>query len=426
MQQQTYIESSYSSHSSSSSENENKDVLFSPFRDANEIQLLSEQFDITKWSKHVLPQQSQVEKTPKPIKKQVGKKTKNKVNTSSSISPQKKKSKIKRPKMKDIKPQNLESEKHLFFTMKAAYNPQFEYVEVKELGPEQPHRKYEEIALKIIDQCIKEFGSDLKYAEQEGGKLLSIEETEHFFNDYIHKLGVQDLISYEFQDHTVAPTSVVHNPTDGKSKVIIGLPINYRINRIEGVLNHEIGTHFIRKINDRQQQWYKKRAKYHMEPYLKHEEGLAVLNQVLPQALKQKGKPYLFMAALHYISSILASQMSFAKLFHELRYFIQDDEARFRECLRVKRGMRDTSQPGGMYKDQVYLTGAIKILKYRGKLNFIHLHSGKITIKDCIRLGEIGQIYTKNIYIPPFLQELEQYKKGLDKIAQQNFINFAC
>jgi len=88
--------------------------------------------------------------------------------------------------------------------------------------------------------------------EIDGGRILSLEETEQYFTDYIGKLNVSELISYEFQENTVAPTSVVHNPIDGKSKVIIGLPINYRINRIEGVLNHEIGTHFIRKINDKQ------------------------------------------------------------------------------------------------------------------------------------------------------------------------------
>lgn len=87
-----------------------------------------------------------------------------------------------------------------------------------------------------------------------------------------------------------------------------------------------------------------------MEPYLKHEEGLAVINQMLPSALKRQSKPYFYMAALHYISAILSSQMSFAQLFYELRYFIQDESKRYRECLRVKRGMRDTSQPGGMYK----------------------------------------------------------------------------
>lgn len=29
------------------------------------------------------------------------------------------------------------------------------------------------------------------------------------------------------------------------------LPITYRINSIEGVFNHEIGTHYLRKINDK-------------------------------------------------------------------------------------------------------------------------------------------------------------------------------
>lgn len=58
------------------------------------------------------------------------------------------------------------------------------------------------------------------------------------------------------------------------------------------------------------------RLKFHLDPYLKHEEGLAVINQTLPSALRTKGKPYLYMAALHYISSILSSQMSFAELYH--------------------------------------------------------------------------------------------------------------
>lgn len=29
-------------------------------------------------------------------------------------------------------------------------------------------------------------------------------------------------------EHTVAPTSVIHNNNDGVSKVVIGLPIQYR------------------------------------------------------------------------------------------------------------------------------------------------------------------------------------------------------
>jgi len=39
-------------------------------------------------------------------------------------------------------------------------------------------------------------------------------------------------------------------------QLIVNLPISYRINSIEGVFNHEIGTHFLRKYNDRKQRWY--------------------------------------------------------------------------------------------------------------------------------------------------------------------------
>ena len=41
----------------------------------------------------------------------------------------------------------------------------------------------------------------------------------------------------------------------------------------------------------------------------------------------------------------------------------------------------------GMYKDQIYLMGALEILRNRRRLNLVHLHSGKITVEDCLRLS---------------------------------------
>lgn len=70
------------------------------------------------------------------------------------------------------------------------------------------------------------------------------------------------------------------------SKVLIGLPVRYRVTTIEGVMNHEIGTHFIRKHNDRTQKWFKDRKKFALEPYLQTEEGLAALNQILPYVIE--------------------------------------------------------------------------------------------------------------------------------------------
>ena len=49
----------------------------------------------------------------------------------------------------------------------------------------------------------------------------------------------------------MAPTSVTHDPKGGKSKINIGLPIEYREGRIRGVLHHEIGTHYLRKYNEK-------------------------------------------------------------------------------------------------------------------------------------------------------------------------------
>jgi hypothetical protein len=52
--------------------------------------------------------------------------------------------------------------------------------------------------------------------------------------------------------------------------------------------------------------------------------------------------------------------------------------------------MEDTALPGGMYKDQVYLRGAIELLKNRKKIDFVLLHAGKIHSKDMAKLIKGG------------------------------------
>lgn len=83
-------------------------------------------------------------------------------------------------------------------------------------------------------------------------------------------------------------TSVIHDPNGGKSKLVVSLPIHYRIHRIKGVLDHEIGTHFIRKYNDRGQVWYQNRKKFDLKPYIICEEGLACLNQTLTDVTRKR------------------------------------------------------------------------------------------------------------------------------------------
>ena len=53
-----------------------------------------------------------------------------------------------------------------------------------------------------------------------------------------------------------------------------------------------------------------------------------------------------------------------------------------------------------MYKDQIYLRGAIKILRERKQLNMIDMHCGKMTVKDCIKMGEKKLINYEKIKLP--------------------------
>jgi hypothetical protein len=69
-------------------------------------------------------------------------------------------------------------------------------------------------------------------------------------------------------------------------------------------------------------------------------------------------KPRLFLPALRYYSSVVASEGSFVELFAKLSVYLPDQHECWRECLRVKRGTIDTSIPKGFYKDQMYFKGA--------------------------------------------------------------------
>ena len=99
-------------------------------------------------------------------------------------------------------------------------------------------------------------------------------------------------------------------------------------------MNHEIGTHFIRKFNDKNQKWFKDRKKYNLaSSYLKTEEGLASINQLLSYVMEPSENripPLLFRAALLYYSCYLASKYSFCEMFQATAKYQPDPELRWK------------------------------------------------------------------------------------------------
>ena len=98
----------------------------------------------------------------------------------------------------------------------------------------------------------------------------------------------------------------------------IKLPCTYRAAKIMGVLDHEIGTHYLRKFNESQQKWYKKKEFYQMSTCIATEEGLASIHGNIQTVLDSKSKPYLFSQAIRYYATFMAQYMGFSDLFKDL------------------------------------------------------------------------------------------------------------
>ena len=127
---------------------------------------------------------------------------------------------------------------------------------------------------------------------------------------------------------------------------------------IKRLIVHEIGVHTTRYVNGERQSY--KLFVYGTAGYDETEEGLAVWNEELNQVLSRN-------ALRNYAGRVLAIhwalQYSFSETYQKLCKYFGEQEA-YHLTLRVKRGLKDTSQPGAYTKDSIYLGGYERVKKY--------------------------------------------------------------
>ncbi|XP_075796669.1 microtubule-associated tyrosine carboxypeptidase 1 isoform X2 [Pelodiscus sinensis] len=271
-----------------------------------------------------------------------------------------------------LRPLNVDEEREKFFQSCYTYNPQFEY---EEPVPTAVLEKYRDASDQFITQVVVQLTED----------LLS-----------------QAVMMVENSRPTLA----------------INLS-GARQYWLEGMLRHEIGTHYIRGVNNARQPWHSAqgRKRYGLKPANPTEEGLASLHSVL-----FRKQPFLWRAALLYYTVHQASRLSFSALFQHLERFVQDARVRWEYCVRAKRGQADTSQPGCFSKDQVYLDGILRILRHRQTIDFRLLAAlGKVSYEDVTQLKPFGVL--EKARIPHFMQDLERYRKQLEHIMATNRLN---
>ncbi|XP_030645260.1 uncharacterized protein KIAA0895 isoform X1 [Chanos chanos] len=316
-----------------------------------------------------------------------------------------------------IKPSNVEKEKAKFFKSDFNYNPQFEYS--NPVSPQILARhsiasdRFLPQAVRIMELALQKYGSYETFEQATGGSLLTKSRIWYQVKKYMEKEGCLGEIVVHLTDDLLSRASMT--VVNGRPTLTINI-CTAREQWLEGMLRHEIGTHYFRGINNSQQPWNSgaARKRHGLKPLNPTEEGLASIHSVL-----FRKDPTLWRAALLYYTVYQASRTSFSQLFHDLGRFVQDPNTRWDYCVRAKRGQTDTAQTGCFSKDQVYLDGILKILRHRDKIDFQLLTAlGKVSYEDVERLR--GMAMMENVRIPHFLQDRTRYAEQLNKIMEVN------
>ncbi|XP_064410391.1 putative tyrosine carboxypeptidase MATCAP2 [Latimeria chalumnae] len=316
-----------------------------------------------------------------------------------------------------IKPSNVEEEKIKFFKSNFTCNPWFEYAHpaLPNVLAKHSHAsdRFLTQAVRIMELALQKYGSYEKFEAATGGCLLTKSRIWSHVRKYMERESCLGEIVVHLTDDLLSRASMT--VVNGRPTLTINVS-TAREHWLEGMLRHEIGTHYFRGMNNNQQPWcnWNGRKKHGLKPLNPTEEGLASIHSVL-----FRRDPFLWRAALLYYTVYQASRMSFNELFQSVGKFVQDPNTRWDYCVRAKRGQIDTSQPGCFSKDQVYLDGILKILRHRNEIDFQMLTAlGKVSYEDVDRLKELA--LTENIRIPHFLQDRARYMEQLEKIMEVN------
>ncbi|XP_072288441.1 uncharacterized protein [Eucyclogobius newberryi] len=316
-----------------------------------------------------------------------------------------------------LRPTNLQQEKEKFFHSGFTYEPQFEYEEAELSAVLEKYRDGSDLflqqAVAIMECVLRKFGSYETFEEATGGAILPKSQVWAAVRKYLQKEGCVGEVVVRLSDELLSQAvMVIENcrPT---------LTINLSGARqfwLEGMLRHEIGTHYLRGVNNSLQPWSsaEHRKILDLKGVNPTEEGLASLHSVL-----LRKQPFLWRAALLYYTVHHASNMSFSRLFHHIQKFVSSPDVRWEYCLRAKRGQCDTSQPGCFSKDQVYLDGILRILRHRRSIDFQLLTAlGKVSFEDVERLRSLAVL--SRTRIPHFMVDTDKYLSQLDHIVSVN------
>ncbi len=317
--------------------------------------------------------------------------------------------------VQQMTPLNLQEEKQKFFDKNCKYNPQFKYKELITLNKlhkyGEPKEKYLKLAKQILDEAFSQY-SEQELRELEGQKI-SAEQGMEMLENFILKNDLQDKIEVSWIEGHISKASTY------KNEFKLRKDFDYREKQFVSTLYHEIGTHFLRRLNYLEQPFYGKKDKLEFSNYLSTEEGLASFHSQLAANYKLD-----YYHALTYLATNIAQESSFIKTYEFIYQYLKDELRSWRLTVKMKRGLYDTSEPGGFTKSIVYLEGMAKVWQYLKESNFDveGLYYGKIATEDVNKAREMNADFKPQL--PHFIaQDKQKYVKNLTQIADINHLS---
>jgi len=313
--------------------------------------------------------------------------------------------------LSDLIPVNLNEEKEKFFNDNS-YNPQFIYE--KEISQERliehglPNQKYSELSNYILEKTF--FGRNEDDLSMMEGPIIIQSYVDKAVKTFLHMHQLQKKYNVIWSSSFLSRASV------NRDTLKLRLPADFRKEGLIGMMYHEIGTHALRNINYEQQPWYKHKKKFGFSNYLKTEEGLASLHSLLAHTHKSA-----FNSAVRYSAVIYSQKTSFAETWRMLGKYVQDPERRWMITIKQKRGLTDTSKPGGFTKDFVYFEGMIEIWLWLKKNNFdiTNLYFGKLAKEDAKLATDLNPNFVPKL--PSFFSlDKNKYANEMNKIGEFN------
>ncbi|KAL5106095.1 Synaptotagmin-like protein 4 [Taenia crassiceps] len=283
-------------------------------------------------------------------------------------------------------------------------------------------------AKRILDIVIKRFKTIDDFVKASYGPMISVEKATEKVMNYIKTASFPTPLEVIWCDDLIGSALMVssrsalpYQASDRHFTVLLRSNSGNTYLREQGILSlldHELGTHYLRSYNDGTQVWYMKRKEFELtssnsRELMTIEEGLACLHTAFHGRY-----PYLGIPALLYYGACMAEYLPFKDLYQHLSKYVKSEDQLWKHCMRVKRCLPCQNDCGGYGKDQRYFEGAIAILRDQNNIDFAQLMCGKLAISDLPRIKDVCS--AERIHLPYFMKPMAAYRKRLLQIARLN------